>query len=73
MKMRWYGVNEMVYPISLIESCQKHCTDLTQIVQKASLYTHKFIAIIIKTTTVYRLTSPFQDEGCMYDAITTKT
>lgn len=37
--------------------------------QKASLYTHKFIAIIIKATTVYRLTSPLQGEGRMYDVV----
>lgn len=61
------------YLSSLIESYQNHCTDFTQTVQKASLYTHKFIAIIIKATTVYRLTSPFQGEGRMYDVITTKT
>lgn len=70
MKMRWY-LSE--YLSSLIESYQKYCTDLTQIVQKASLYTHKFIAINIKATTVYRLISPFQGEGRMYDIITTKT
>lgn len=69
-KIRWY-LSE--YMLSLVESCQNHCTDLTQIVQKASLYTHKFIAIIIKAATVYRLTSPFQGEGRMNDVITTKT
>lgn len=65
-------VSIWMYLISLIESYQNHCTNLTKTVQKASLYTHKFIAIIIKATTVYRLTSPFQGEDRRYVAITMK-